>query len=241
MRVHRFLFALPLLLSSLSLAPHAAADSPLLAAVAPAADSSQFSCNPCRVGLQIGHYQTDQMPDELAVLRTAFGGDYDQWREIDVNVPVANLAADDLRQAGVIVDVLPATVPAGYSADAFVAVHADRDLEFRWRGYKVAPSAFRGASPLGPVLSSDIFDQYGAETGLPVDRHDGAITPDMRFYYAFNFNHFEHAISPTTPAALIETGFDTNSDDRDLLYGHPEVLAAALAHGIERFLSEPGA
>src|SRR5581483_10081207 len=143
MRVHRFLFALPLLLSSLSLAPHAAADSPLLAAVAPAADSSQFSCNPCRVGLQIGHYQTDQMPDEL--------------------------------------DVLPATVPAGYSADAFVAVHADRDLEFRWRGYKVAPSAFRGASPLGPVLSSDIFDQYGAETGLPVDRHDGAITPDMRF------------------------------------------------------------
>jgi hypothetical protein len=242
MRLPRLL-ALPLLLTALSLAPHAAADGSDLAAAAPPASSdapaSHFSCSPCRVGLQVGHWYSDQLPDELAVLRPATGGDYEQWREIDVNVPVAEAAADDLRQAGVTVDLLPATVPPGYSADAFVAVHADRDLELRWRGYKIAPSAFKGASPAGRTLSADVGDQYGLETGLPVDRHDGAITPDMRFYYAFNFSYFAHAIAPTTPAALIELGFDTNPDDRDLLYNHPDQLAAAVAHGIERFLSEP--
>src|SRR5579862_2462646 len=97
MRLNRVL-ALPLLVTALGMAPRAFADGPQLAAAVPA---SQFTCNPCRVGLQAGHWHSDQLPDELAVLRPATGGDYEQWREIDVNVPVVQAAAADLRQDGV--------------------------------------------------------------------------------------------------------------------------------------------
>jgi N-acetylmuramoyl-L-alanine amidase len=61
----------------------------------------------------------------------------------------------------------------------------------------------------------------------------------MRFYYAFNTRSFKHAIAAQVPAAIIETGFVSDPEDRDLLFGNQDTAALALAKGIERFLAEP--
>jgi len=60
----------------------------------------------------------------------------------------------------------------------------------------------------------------------------------MRGYYAFNYRRYEHAIARITPAVIVEMGFLTNPDDRALLTGHADLLAAGLANGIIRYLNE---
>lgn len=188
--------------------------------------------------MQVGHWEAGQLPQELSDLRDQTGGDFGPWREIDVNLPVASLVAELLRQDGVVADRLPATVPPGYKADAFLAVHADRDPQQRWRGYKVAPSAISQNRTASKKLSDDIATEYAVETQLPPDIHEGAITPNMLYYYAFNWKDFQHAVGSRVPAAIVETGFDSNAEDRDVIYGQQPLLAKALADGIERFLRE---
>jgi N-acetylmuramoyl-L-alanine amidase len=139
----------------------------------------------------------------------------------------------------VAVDLLPATVPPGYAADAFVAVHADRDMEQHWRGYKVAASAISGNPDGSRLLAQDVGVEYAVGSNLPPDVRPDAITPAMRFYYAFNTRSFKHAIAAQVPAAIIETGFVSDPEDRDLLFGNQDTAALALAKGIERFLAEP--
>ena len=208
------------------------------ASVAAQAAPPPFACRPCRVGLQVGHWRSGDLPAELAELRKQTGGDFGPYREIDVNLPVAKAAAELLRQAGVTVDLLPATVPHGYQANAFLAVHADRDMQQRWRGFKVTASALSANKAGSKLLADDLGREYAAATNLPLDLHQGAITPAMRFYYAFNTRRFQHAVAGTAPAAIIETGFVSDGADREALFEHPEVVAEAVAKGIERFLAE---
>src|SRR5207247_11226367 len=137
------------------------------------AGPGRFTCRACGVGLQVGQWRTGEQPQELAGLRSATGGDFGAWREIDVNLPVANGAAEVLRRAGIEVDVLPATVPPGYQANAFVAVHSDRDMQQRWRGYKVAASALSANPAGGRLLAEDVGSEYAAATKLPPDLHQG--------------------------------------------------------------------
>jgi len=189
----------------------------------------------------VGHWQARQLPDELAELRDNLGGARDGFTELDGNLAVTRAAASILRAQGVKVDLLPATVPPGYQADAFVAVHADQDAGQHWRGYKVAPSKVSQATADSRLLSDDIAGDYAAETDLPPDLHPRAVTSNMRYYFAFNWRYYKHAIAPTTPAAIIELGFITDQTDREVLFDHPEVPAQGLANGILRFLErEPG-
>jgi N-acetylmuramoyl-L-alanine amidase len=62
----------------------------------------------------------------------------------------------------------------------------------------------------------------------------------MTGYYAFNSRDFVHAIDPQTPAVIIELGFLTNPEDRELLQDRQDLLAAALADGILRYLMSQG-
>jgi N-acetylmuramoyl-L-alanine amidase len=193
------------------------------------------------VGLQVGHWQAQALPKELADLRDNPGAVRDGYRELDANLAVTRAAAAVLRTAGVKVDILPATIPAGYQADAFVAIHADQDVGGQhWRGYKTASSALSQDKPDSRLLSSTLGATYADETGLPPDTHAGAISPDMRFYYAFNWQDFQHAIDPQTPAAIIELGFVSDQTDRDLLFGRPDQAGQAVADGILRFLQGQG-
>lgn len=188
---------------------------------------------PWRVGIQAGHWQIDQLPPELARLRTDTGASYGSLQEVDVNLGIARRVAYDLALAGVTVDLLPATVPPGYQADAFVAIHADGGGA-RERGFKV--SAPWRASEASRRLRDDIQQAYGELSGVPMDRY--GVTYNMRGYYSFSWFRFEHAAAPATPSAIVETGYLTNKEDRRVIVEDPETPARALAAGIILYLSE---
>ncbi|MDQ3328862.1 MAG: N-acetylmuramoyl-L-alanine amidase, partial [Chloroflexota bacterium] len=194
---------------------------------------SQPDDGPPRVGLQAGHWRSSALPDELAEFRTATGASAGGVDEVDVNLNVARQTAARLRDRGVVVDVLPATVPPGYEADAFIALHADGALNREARGYKLATP--RRASPDSTRLLTAISAEYGWRTRLP---RNNAITDAMRDYYAFNSRGLEHAIDAQTPAVIVEMGFVSNARDRAILSDRPDVIAGALADGILRYLDE---
>jgi hypothetical protein len=188
---------------------------------------------PWRVGIQVGHWKSDELPEELARLRTSTGARAGDYTEAGVNLDIAQRVAALLEQRGVVVDVLPATVPIRYDADAFVSIHADGSQSAGAHGFKIATPwrTSRAAQHLLDVLR----EEYAASTGMP---WDDAITFNMRGYYAFNFRRHEHAAARTTPAVIVETGFLTNAADRAILTSQPDIVAAGIANGIMRYLGE---
>src|SRR5262245_12401355 len=91
-----------------------------------------------RVGLQVGHWQAEELPDELAVLRAERGASAGGYNEVDVNFAIAQQVAAILTARGIAVDILPATIPPGYTADAFVAIHCDFNNDPGMGGFKLA-------------------------------------------------------------------------------------------------------
>ena len=189
---------------------------------------------PKRVGLQAGHWEYADAPDELADLRSnpgTSGGGKAEWQ---VTLDIANRAAEMLRADGILVDVLPTTIPVRYRANAFVAIHADGDTAGVLDGFKVARPGFSSVPEADDALVAAINDQYGAVTGLP--REDNQISRRMTYYYAFNSRRYQHAVAPGVPQAIIETGFLTNAGDRTLLLGDPDLAARGIADGVLKFL-----
>jgi N-acetylmuramoyl-L-alanine amidase len=190
---------------------------------------------PWRVGLQVGHWRLEGRPAELEKVYGSSTG-YGDINEVDLNLDIARRVQARLEAAGVIVDLLPATVPPGYLANAFIAFHADGDSspESPRRGWKSAPPwrASRASQDLNAALAAT----YGPATELPFDWV--GITLDMRGYYAFNYHRFHHAIAPTTPAVIIELGFMNSAEDRTILLDQPDRAAAGVADGVLRYLRE---
>jgi N-acetylmuramoyl-L-alanine amidase len=185
------------------------------------------------VGLQAGHWLGGSVPAEQAHLHSSAGTFADGYAEANVNLDIARRVAALLESIGVAVDVLPASIPPGYAADAFVALHADGFEQTSARGFKVGTAW--ATSPASEHLGVALAGEYERATGLP---QHGAITADMRGYYAFNYRRYAHAVAPTTPAAIIEMGFLTNPDDRALLVEYPDIAAVGVANGIVRYLNE---
>ncbi|MGH2352931.1 MAG: N-acetylmuramoyl-L-alanine amidase, partial [Chloroflexota bacterium] len=183
--------------------------------------------------LQAGHWLTDQVPDELRRLEHSTGASWGGVSEWQVNLEIANRAAAVLRTYGHQVDVLPTTIPAGYLADVFVALHADGNGDPTMRGYKAAHGSRRG--PYEGRLVQTVLDEYGRATGLPVDP---VVSRNMRGYYVFSWTRFQATAAPHTPAAILEMGFLTNAADRALLLGRPDVVASGVVNGVLRFLDE---
>jgi N-acetylmuramoyl-L-alanine amidase-like protein len=188
---------------------------------------------PKRVALQAGHYLTDQVPPELRGLGGgAVGGGEQEWQ---VNLDVAQRTAAILEDAGLQVDVLPATVPPHYEANVFVALHADGDTTGQTRGFKVARPGFSSIPSIDDRLVDAINQTYGAETELP--RDDEHISLRMRYYYAFNSRRYCHAVMPGVPQAIVEMAYLTSATDRQFLIGDPQKLAQGLADSIQAFLA----
>ena len=189
---------------------------------------------PRRVGIQVGHWKIGEVPAELRKIAGQTGAIWEDVHEVDVNMDIAKRVAAMLTLKGVVVDLLPATIPEGYVADAFLAIHADSDGVGEISGYKLAHGPLRG--PFEDRLVSAVKDAYGAATGLAYDgRH---ITVDMTYYYPFNWGRFLHVASPHTPAALIEMGYISSDDDRAFLTEHADKAADGIANGLLRFLAE---
>ena len=186
-----------------------------------------------RVGIQAGHWMTNDVPYELRRLSpgTSGGG----WAEWEVNLLIARRVAAILEEAGIEVDVLPSTIPVRYRAHAFISIHADGDTSGTMHGYKIARPGFSSIPDADDELTHTMYREYGAATRMPRDA-DEHISRRMIFYYAFNTRRYHHAIDLGTPAAIIETGFLTNPQDRAFLTGQPDLAARGVANGVLRFL-----
>jgi N-acetylmuramoyl-L-alanine amidase len=187
---------------------------------------------PLRVALQAGHWRASEAPDELSGVRrnggTRGGGKY-EW---EVNLEIAEMAAVLLEAEGYEVEVLPATVPVRYRADAFVAIHADGNNDSSVTGYRVG-SPRRDATQQAGEFAEVLADAYGEVTGmyrLPV------VTRRMRGYYAFRYNRYRHSLHPMTVGIIIETGFLTSPTDQRILIGDPALAARGIVEGVTRFL-----
>ncbi len=239
-------FSFPFLLGTLpagwdrSLVSQASSASALTLS-SPSAHSAQASLDhiptgaprPYHVAIQSGHYKENELPTDLARLSgdtgTAGGG----RTEVDLNFDVSNRVAKLLRDQGIVVDVLPATVPTGYTADAFVAIHADGNASSAPRGFKISTRWSSLVAVQDVKLVETLTDVYGAATGLP---QDDAITRNMRGYYAYSSRRGDYRTSAYTPAAIVEMGYMTNSADQAVLFNQTDRVAAGIANGIIAYL-----
>ena len=186
-----------------------------------------------RVGLQAGHWKSNELPEELKSLRGSTGAYAAGVQEYDVNLDVARRTAGYLRGEGVAVDVLPATIPQNYLADAFVTLHADGNRSTQLSGFKIAGHWREWAA--SKALENSLRRWYGPASGL---RWDGDhISSGMRGYYGMSVGRYRHAIANYTPAVILEMGYLTNPADRRLMTEQSDRLARAIAQGILQFLS----
>ncbi|HKP51281.1 MAG TPA: N-acetylmuramoyl-L-alanine amidase [Chloroflexia bacterium] len=188
---------------------------------------------PYRVGIQVGHYQNENLPEELASIEGNTGAAGGGRTEVEMNLEVSNRVADLLRSQGVLVDILPATVPTGYSADAFVAMHADGSTSSSVRGFKISTRWSSKVATQDAMLVEMLTDAYRAATGLPEDSN---VTRNMRGYYAYSPRRTSYRTSTFTPAAIVEMGFMTNAADREVMFKATGKVAAGVAAGIMNFL-----
>ncbi len=187
---------------------------------------------PPKVALQVGHWLAREAPEEQINLRLTTGtsgGGKDEW---EVAMAIALEAKKLLEERGIMVELLPTTIPPNYWADAFVSIHADGNDHAGIAGYKSAASRLDYTGRAG-TLAELLDSEYGIATLL---RKDSNITRSMRGYYAFNWRRYEHSLHPMTPAAIIETGFLTNPSDRRVIVGAPEKSALGIANAITKFL-----
>ena len=191
---------------------------------------------PVRIGLQVGHWRTEEAPRELSGLRRN-GTSWNGTPEWEVNLEIARRTGAMLEELGYVVDILPAVVPPGYRAHLFLAIHADASNDRSARGYRVAAPR-RDASGRASGIVDLLKRTYGEATGI---RRLPDATRRMRNYYAFNFRRYEHALHPMTIAAILETGFLTNAGDREVIMGQPERAARGIVEAITAFPITPPA
>lgn len=186
-----------------------------------------------RVGLQVGHWKSNELPEELMALRNNTGAYGDGKNEWEVNYAIAQKTAEYLKAAGIEVDILPATVPAKYWADAFVAIHADGSTDSTKTGFKIAAPRRDYTGKTAKIIEI-MREEYGKVTGLSWEQE--GITRNMLGYYAFSWWRFEHAVHPMTPSIILETGFLTTPTDAYIISRTPEVPARAITDSLIKFL-----
>ena len=190
---------------------------------------------PKRVGLQAGHWKTEEIPSELRGLGP--GASAAGKAEWEVNLDIAERTAALLRAYGVEVDILPTTLPIEYKAHAFLSIHADGDEAGARQGYKLGRAVWSATPSADDKLITDITSAYGAATRMPLD--PVGASRRMTAYYAFNSRRYCHAISPGTPSAILEAGYLTSAIDRQILVNDPHAAARGIASGLLRYLDIP--
>ena len=174
-----------------------------------------------RIGIVSGHWGNGGDPGAVCP---------DGTNEHDVNLAIASLVRQKLEAQGYNIDLLQEFDPRldGYHAALLLSIHADTCdvIDEQATGFKLASSTYSHDKNLTDRLSACLYDRYSRATGLPY--RSGGITVNMTDYHAFR------AIDPSTPAAIIETGF--LNLDRSLLVDHPDVVADGVVAGVLCFV-----
>ncbi len=175
---------------------------------------------PSSIGLVAGHWGNDSG----AVCPNG-------TTEVQVNLAISTLVQQKLAAQGYSVELLQEFDPRlqGYKASLLLSIHNDscEYVNDQATGYKVAAARGSHDQNLTTRLVACLTDRYGRITGLPF--HAGSITTDMTDYHAFD------EVSPSTPAAIIETGFLYL--DYDFLTRHTDRVADGVTAGILCFLN----
>jgi N-acetylmuramoyl-L-alanine amidase len=178
---------------------------------------------------------TTEDPNRIGIVSGHRGNDSgtvcaDGLTEAQVNFDHANRVASFLRAEGYTVDILDEFDPRlkGYKARLLLSIHADsctyvNDLA---TGYKVARAVSSRVPEESDRLVACLTKHYADATKLRF--HRNTVTRDMTEYHGFN------ELDPSTPAAIIETGFMYL--DRPVLTQKPEVVAAGITDGLKCFL-----
>jgi peptidoglycan/xylan/chitin deacetylase (PgdA/CDA1 family) len=185
-----------------------------------------------RVGLQVGHWQYAQRAHDLFYLDP--GGQVDGVWEWEVGLDLAQRAQRMLEAAGVQADVLDMTIPERYRANAFLSIHADTARALGRRGFKLARPGFSSIPDVDDRFVAALGDTYAGTTGLP--RDDRNVGDGMRYYYGFNPRRYCHAVAPGVPQAILETGYLSSAEDREVILDDPDIAARGIADGVLRFL-----
>ena len=150
--------------------------------------------------------------------------------EQETNLKIATLVQQRLQALGFETDLLKEFDPRlqGYRAAVLVSIHNDscKYINDQATGFKVATALSTRDAQLANRLEACLRDRYQRTTNLPL--HD-SVTNDMSFYHAFS------EIDPSTPAAIIETGF--LKLDYDLLTKNTNLVATGVANGIICFIN----
>ncbi len=186
------------------------------------------------VAIQPGHFEIEQLPEELSPRRGDTGTSYGSVREADINKAVADALMRELEGQGWKAVCVPATTPPGLRADAFISLHVDFGGNHRLRGWKLSPP-WR-PSRASRRLASSMIRSFESEPGLQEDK--SGITIYMRGYFSFNYRRYRHAISPYTPAVLIELGRIANDLDRELLTTRPDFWADLVIGGLRDYFDD---
>jgi hypothetical protein len=187
---------------------------------------------PAKVALQVGHWKTDEVPEELQKLRGNTGASGGGKSESEVNYAIAELTKELLEEKGITVELLPTTVTPQYWADVFVSIHADGNPDPSKTGYKTAVPR-RDRTGNADELLTSIEKSYAESTGMILDPN---VTRNMRGYYAFSWWRYDHAVHPMTTSLILETGFLSSPSDRNIIVDQPELSAKGLADGITEYL-----
>lgn len=179
------------------------------------------SQNSIRIGIVSGHWGNGGDPGAVCP---------DGTNEHDVNLEIASLVRQKLEARGYNVDLLQEfdSRLEGYKAALLLSIHNDTcDVtNDQATGFKLASSTYSKDKNLTDRLSACLYDRYSRATGLLY--RSGNVTVDMTEYHAFR------AIDPSTPAAIVETGFLYL--DRNLLVDHPDVVSDGVVAGVLCFV-----
>jgi N-acetylmuramoyl-L-alanine amidase len=189
---------------------------------------------PITIALQAGHWKHEEAPEEFPNLATNTGASAGGVNEVEVNLMLAEQVKPLLEEKGLVVEILPATIPPEYYADLFVSIHGDGSTDRTKTGYKASGSWYdltRKASTFAEIMEQ----AYGASTGLAKDSN---ISNRMKGYYAFNWRRYEHSLHPMTVGIILETGFITNTSDRALLVNQSEKSVEGIVNGIITYIEQ---
>jgi N-acetylmuramoyl-L-alanine amidase len=173
-----------------------------------------------KIGIVSGHWGNGGDPGAVCP---------DGTNEHDVNLSIATIVRQRLEAQGYSIDLLQEFDPRldGYQAALLLSIHSDTCaiLDDQPSGFKLAASTYSSDKNLTERLAACLYNNYSKTTGLS---YLTGITDDMTKYHAFR------AINPSTPAAIIETGF--LNLDRNLLVDHPDIVADGIVSSVLCFV-----
>ncbi len=153
----------------------------------------------------------------------------DGTTEADVNFAIATLVQKKLAERGYPSDLLKEKDEKlqGYKAALLLSIHNDSCVfvNDEATGFKVARAIGAVDQNISSRLLGCMKARYQETTGLP---WHNSVTRDMTEYHAFE------EIDPSTPAAIIETGF--LNLDYDILTKNTDKVAQGVANGILCYL-----